>query len=389
MLEAPAGWSVLPRVCIGWQITHTHGWGLHGWHLAKRFLERRIAVPSTKYSRPDPATLPHPVEAYVPGQPMLRGGHNQPYEPGVIGERDALFQVYEDMNLRTRDVQYLRSFGQRVITVSQWNADHLNSVGIPAKCLHLGVDPEMFKPRPKAHSFGKDRFVIFSGGKAELRKGHDIVLAAFRAFHQRHCDALLVTLWHNFWPGTAHGLAHSPYGCGVPESEVDVKRQKPTVTRHAITKWVRAFGIPAEAHQELGIIDREPLAELFASVDVGLFPNRCEAGTNMVAMEALSSGVPCILSNNSGHRDLIEYPIPCFALERSTPCDFPDANIMCGESDIEEIVEQLESIYQNREQARTTGLLAHEAMKDRWSWAARMDEQIDTLRLGTLDTAGL
>src|SRR5262249_51523361 len=222
------------------------------------------------------------------------------------------------------------------ITVSQWNADHLNAAGIPAKCLHLGVDVETFKPRRKAKRFGEDRFVIFSGGQAELRKGHDIVLSAFKAFHQRHSDALLVTMWHNFWPDTAKELAHSAYACGVPESEIDANRLKPTITRRSIAKWVRAFGIPAEAHEELGVIDRMSLAELFASVDAGLFPNRCEAGTNMVAMEALSSGVPCILSNNSGHRDLIDYPIPCFALESTKPCDFASANIMWGESDIEE-----------------------------------------------------
>ena len=388
ILERATDWSVLPRIGIGWQITHTHGWGLHGWHLAMRLLERRIAVPSTQYKRPDPGSLPHPVEAYVPGQPMLRGGHNQPYEPGLVGKRDALFQVYEDMTLRSRDVQYLRSFGQRVITVSQWNADHLNSVGIPAKCLHLGVDPEMFRPRPKAQRFGEDRFVIFSGGKVELRKAPDIVLTAFRAFHQRHPDALLVTMWHNFWPDTAKGLTHSPYACGVPESVIDANRLKPTITRDCIARWVRAFGIPAEAHEELGIIGRMPLAQLFASVDVGLFPNRCEAGTNMVAMEALSSGIPCILSNNSGHRDLIHYPIPCFALEKSKGCDFPDANIMWGESDVENVVEQLENVYQNRGMAGLTGLRAHQAMKDRWSWTARMDEQIDTLELGTLRDEG-
>ena len=42
------------------------------------------------------------------------------------------------------------------------------------------------------------------------------------------------------------------------------------------------------------------------SSDTALFPNRCESGTNLVAMEAMAAGIPVILSNNSGHLDLID-----------------------------------------------------------------------------------
>ena len=39
--------------------------------------------------------------------------------------------------------------------------------------------------------------------------------------------------------------------------------------------------------------------------DVALFPNRAEGGTNLVAMECLASGIPTILSANTGHLDLL------------------------------------------------------------------------------------
>jgi glycosyltransferase involved in cell wall biosynthesis len=387
--EKPVDWSMLPRVCIGWQIGMQHGWGVHGYHLARRLLERRMAVPSTNFDVPPPdafPTFPCPIEDYVPGQPMVRAGHNQPFEPGLVGRRDGLIQVHEDFALLSRDVQYLHAFDERVITVSKWNADHLKASGIPAKCVHLGVDTEMFRPRPKATTFGADRFVIFSGGKAELRKGQDIVLAAFKAFQQRHPDALLVTMWHNFWPDTMRGLALSPHNCGLPEVALDAN-MKPVLAPFAIQKWVQAYGIPDNAHHELGMMGRSALADLFASVDVGLFPNRCEGGTNMVAMEAMASGVPCILSNNSGHRDLIEHPIPCYKLDENKACDLPGSNIMWGEARVEEIVEGLEHLYEHRGEARNTGLLAHEAMKGYWSWNERMDAQIDALELGKVGDA--
>ena len=45
--------------------------------------------------------------------------------------------------------------------------------------------------------------VIFSGGKLELRKGQDLVVAAFKIFHARHPDALLISSWQNGWPESA------------------------------------------------------------------------------------------------------------------------------------------------------------------------------------------
>lgn len=53
-------------------------------------------------------------------------------------------------------------------------------------------------------------------------------------------------------------------------------------------------------------LERSELAELLrSSVDVGIFPNRAEGGTNMVAMEGSASGVPLILSRATGQGDLV------------------------------------------------------------------------------------
>ena len=53
------------------------------------------------------------------------------------------------------------------------------------------------------------------------------------------------------------------------------------------------------------------------SADISIFPNRCEGGTNLVAMESLCCGIPTALSSNSGHLDLLSLglpgiiPLPC------------------------------------------------------------------------------
>jgi hypothetical protein len=60
------------------------------------------------------------------------------------------------------------------------------------------------------HCF-EDQFVIFSGGKFELRKGQDIVIKAFQIFHDKHKDALLVNSWFNQWSFSMQTMAASPY----------------------------------------------------------------------------------------------------------------------------------------------------------------------------------
>ena len=103
-----------------------------------------------------------------------------------------------------------------------------------------------------------------------------------------------------------------------------------------------------------------------------VFPNRCEGGTNLVAMEALTAGLPCVGSANSGHMDLLgpdgTASRHCYPLAQQTPVSFgPDGSEYWRESDVDEIVERLEEIYQDRETARQKGAAARSFMTD-WSW---------------------
>jgi glycosyltransferase involved in cell wall biosynthesis len=80
-----------------------------------------------------------------------------------------------------------------------------------------GIDPTLFHPAPKSGLF-KDRFVVFSGGKIEYRKGQDLVLLVFRVFLVRHPEVLLVTAWHGSWPELALSLAANTRIAPVPVS---------------------------------------------------------------------------------------------------------------------------------------------------------------------------
>jgi glycosyltransferase involved in cell wall biosynthesis len=228
-----------------------------------------------------------------------------------------------------------------IITGSTWNEQVLREHGITRlRTVLQGVDPTLFHPAPRAGVLG-DRFLVFSGGKLERRKGQDIALAAFRAFAQRHPDAMLVTAWHSPWPKHAASLDASGWSRRF--------RSLPTPRRcDGLDAGQRVGGAsgsrPGRCPQRLD-------AGAAAEMDVALFPNRCEGGTNLVAMETMACGVPTILSANTGHRDLIDGDNG-YALTRQAPvAERPG----WGESDLDEIVAALEAAYANRDDARRRG----------------------------------
>jgi glycosyltransferase involved in cell wall biosynthesis len=241
-----------------------------------------------------------------------------------------------------------------VIAGSTWNERLLLHHGIPTTTVLQGVDTGLFHPAPRADLLGRDRFVVFSGGKLELRKGQDLALAAFRAFHRRHPEAVLLTAWFSPWSDLMRTAAAHP-GLAPP---------RPTPDGHPdIIGWAVANGLPAEAVVAVGPTPNIAMPHVIREADVALFPNRAEGGTNLVAMECMACGIPTILSANTGHLDLLRIPdiaIPLTRQGRVTRADLDTTD--WGESDIEETVEALETVWQDRQAARAMGARAASAM---------------------------
>jgi glycosyltransferase involved in cell wall biosynthesis len=213
--------------------------------------------------------------------------------------------VIEDLSCLTPDaVEYLKDLDAR-IAPSQWVADALAAVGIPnVPVVVQGYDERVWMPRdalrvmlPTPHTGP----FIFSGGKLEFRKGQDIVVAAFRQVLQTFPDAVLVTAWDNPWPQTMDGIWLAGHVKGVPA----IRGGKADVT-----SWLVANGIPARNVLDVGKVNPLELAAIVRSCDVGVFPNRCEGATNMVLVEALASGVPCVATVGHGHGMLAHAVLP-------------------------------------------------------------------------------
>ncbi len=181
-----------------------------------------------------------------------------------------------------------------VFVGSTWCKKRCEEAGIfNTKVLIQGVDGAIFHPQPPRKPDGTIR--IFSGGKFEYRKGQDLVIAAFREFLKSHPTAQLVCSWFNPWPHLFRTMANSkaikPFAQGASQPEF-------------FTNLLVNNGIPNESFTILPQLSQQDLARVMANTDFGLFPNRCEGGTNLVLMEYLSCGRPAAANCETGHADL-------------------------------------------------------------------------------------
>ncbi len=306
------------------------------------------------------------VEIDAPVLVALGGSLMQPGAVGgkiLIGNPTIACPILEHATLRPGWREQLDRYAL-IVAGSTWNERILRSHGISAvTTVWQGVDTGLFHPAPKAGLLPRERFVIFSGGKLEFRKGQDLVMAAFRAFRQRHPEALLLTAWHSPWSDLMYSAVGHP-DVTVPGPNADGTPD--------VIGWAVANGVPAESVIAVGPTPNIAMPHVLHEADVALFPNRAEGGTNLVAMECLASGIPTILSANTGHLDLLRGDRIALPLTRQgvVTRDGPDTTDW-GESDIEEIVERLEDVWRDRQAARAMGLRAATHMTD-MTWSTQI-----------------
>jgi glycosyltransferase involved in cell wall biosynthesis len=314
------------RIAFDWGVSSFFGWGVYGLNLALEWADSDaatlmpvkradLAVDALRLRRLEPFLKRSAVARVSPpaaGEVRIAALGNDCTAAPQRYQRARVGVIFFEQPLSRDAIERARRY-DTIVAGSVWNAEVLRGYGLD--CVELvfqGVDRSLFHPAPRRGLF-PDRYVIFSGGKAEPRKGQDLVVKAFRIFAAKYPEAMLVTAWHSPWPQLAQGmdLDLSEFAEGTRPRVVDV-----------------------------GAVPNGAMAPIYRECDVALFPNRAEGGTNLVAMEAIACDVPAIVSHNTGHRDLIGLP-GVLPLERQR--QVAGAWEEWGESDVDEIVAALET----------------------------------------------
>lgn len=255
----------------------------------------------------------------------------------------------------------------KMIAISRWNEEFLKTLDVaPVHLCLQGIDTTLFMPGPKT-GLWHDRFIIFSGGKFEFRKGQDIVVAAFKRFHAKHPEALLVTCWQNPLP-----LDPEPYIMAGHCTDLPLANGAHGLQ---IAPWLLKQGLPVGSFAELPYTPNMLMPAVLRECDAAIFPNRGEGGTNLVAMEAMACGVPTYVSNNTGQKDLVEM-LGCPAFNTQSDVKVPSGYASVqdwGETDVDEVVEALEKMYTNHKEARKTAGTIAEKIKA-WDWSLQNEK---------------
>jgi glycosyltransferase involved in cell wall biosynthesis len=331
----------------------------YGWGVCSKYLARELAkIRSIHLLSEDDGTAHNPQLGgkvfqaitdvnFIPLFRNARGTHNFGY-------------TFFENELTPNSVENAKRY-DLILAGSTWCKNRILDKGI-SNCdvLIQGIDPTVFYPSPKITDC--DRFVIFSGGKFELRKGQDLVLKAFKILQDKYTDIFLVNCWYNMWPESIRQMESSPYITFNYDAKLPWQRM--------MQQTYHNNGIDPGRVSTLELVPQNTQRELFYKTNIGVFPNRCEGGTNLVMMEYMACGKPVIASLASGHKDIVtnDTTLPLTELK---PINIQNSTgRLIGrweEPSLEELVSKLEYAYHHREQLDGYGRRAAKRMH-RFTW---------------------
>jgi glycosyltransferase involved in cell wall biosynthesis len=275
-----------------------------------------------------------PMEVNAPLLQIMQGPNLMPMYCNLKSPHPVGYGVCEENILQRKYGPNARSWWAVIACASTWATEQMRiAVGpeMPVTMAIQGVDQDIFKPpeNPAEHR----NFTIWSAGKFELRKSQDVVIRAAAVMMDRHKDVRLMASWANPWPSSLATMGQS--------------------------KLIRFNGDIYQTCLDYLDMDRvefihgnEPHGESVGHIgrcDVGVFVSRCEAGTNLPLMEAMSCGLPVVATTEHGHADVTRHLLGSPYAVRSTRILLQRGGPIVAQwyaPDLEATVNALESAYQ-------------------------------------------
>lgn len=193
---------------------------------------------------------------------------------------DYLYTVWETSRLPESWLAFKDRY-KMVLTTSHWGVDVLKQAGVNrVHYAPLGVESDIFQPWGPSQRFADGKtFLWFS--RNQYRKGLDVMLKAWRAFHPSQPNAKLILM-----------------GIGILEA-----LPAPNSTR--VWKNFRIAEYHAEGisvYESMTAMEEESLAIVYRSVDFTICSSRAE-GFGFSVAESMACGTPSIFGNFSSTSD--------------------------------------------------------------------------------------
>jgi glycosyltransferase involved in cell wall biosynthesis len=287
----------------------------------------------------------------------------KPDTRGLCGTRTIGYTFFEENLLAPAWIENGRRYYDVVVTGSSWCTRVLKEHGLKSAltCVQ-GVDRALFHPVPhQVRTFEPDRFVVYSGGKFEFRKGQDIAIRAYKVLQDRHKDVFLVNSWNNFWQDSFETMRRSTL--------IRFRAGRQTGPE-AINRILAENRIDLSRVLTLGPRPHASLAQVYHNSDVGLFPSRAEGGFNLMLAEYMACGKAAVATATTGQADIVRGTNALVIAAPRTRVHKDERGRPIArwpEPDLEAAVEQLEHAYRNRDQLVKIGQRAASTMT-RFGW---------------------
>ena len=210
------------------------------------------------------------AQTFDPTAPCIKIWHQNQMAERIGSGKFIGFPIFELDTFNDLEKHHLNSCDEWMVC-SHWAKDIVQSAVSfkPTHVVPLGVDANLFPPAPARQD---DKTIFFNCGKWEIRKGHDILINAFKKV-----------------------LAHGE------NAEVWMMCSNPFNSPEEDAKWHQLYN-----HSKVKLIPRaETQAEVYnimSQVDCGVFPSRGE-GWNLELLEMMSAGKHVVTTNYSAHTE--------------------------------------------------------------------------------------
>jgi glycosyltransferase involved in cell wall biosynthesis len=336
------------------------GWGRCSLEIRQRMVSWGVAVGSSM--------IRDRIDVSAKAVLSAVSDHTFQYTSSSLGKKNLGYGFIENNIAAPKMVYYANRLWDGITCGSKWMKEWLEPlVDIEVRTAIQGVDKKEFHFKEGDDALTDKPFIVGSFGKFEFRKGQDIVIKAMSIFQERHPDAVLYYNWHNQWPALMRQFAWNAHSKVRMMYSLDDQFYRENEWRF-FRNTLENAGVKKSENVQINCMDLD-----YRSCDVILFPNRCEAGTNLCLMEALACGVPCIVTDATGHTDITRedsYPYKELLLTCGGPKTFYQGETPLGEWHepcLDEVVSKLEQAYRQREQLRRARQEASKFM-DKFTW---------------------